>query len=176
MRSNSPDDFQTEAAAVDFLHPYIPRKMGFVMPVVWEPACGKGNLVQALRDQGYVVNGTDIKTGHDFMETKPPEGTECIITNPPFSMKDEFLGRCYNIGIPFALLMPITTFDSIERRSMMDEFGVEVILPPRRIKFETPNHEQRIADGKKPLTAWFYSAWFTWGFNIGSQLVFVRQS
>lgn len=84
--------------------------------------------------------------------------------------------RCYDLGKPFALLMPITTFDHVGRRHLMKLGGIEVILPSRRIKFETPNHKQRIADGKKPGRAWFYSAWFTWGLNIGQQLTFTDKT
>lgn len=35
--------------------------------MIWEPACGKGNLVRALRHHGFRVTGTDIKTGTDFL-------------------------------------------------------------------------------------------------------------
>jgi hypothetical protein len=65
----------------------------------------------------------------------------------------------------------ITTFDAVDRRSLMAEHGVEIILPPRRINFETPNHQKNVAAGKK-TSAWFYSAWFTNGLNIGRQLTF----
>ena len=41
-----------------------------------------------------------------------PVQFDCIITNPPFSLKQEFLQRCYELGKPFALLLPLTTFES----------------------------------------------------------------
>jgi len=109
------------------------------------------------------------------MDTRlPDEQWDCITSNPPFSIKEKFLGRCYHLGKPFALLMPITTFDAVDRRQLMDEHGVEVILPPRRVNFETPNHDANKRDGKK-TSAWFYSAWFSWGLGIGKQLTFVHE-
>lgn len=174
MKAGSPDNFQTEPAALDFLVPYLPQK-----ETIWECAAGQRNLVRGLEDRGYTVFASDIADEDmaiDFLNFDSRlnglEDISAIVTNPPFTMKERFMGRCYNLGKPFALLMPITTFDHAGRRSLMDEFGVEVILPSRRIKFETPNHKQRIADGKKPGSAWFYSAWFTWGLNIGRQLTF----
>lgn len=171
MKAGSPDDFQTEPAAADWLMPYVsPAKM------IWEPAAGNGNLVKRFTEKGYLVTGSDIKTGQDFMEFKlKPEQYDIIITNPPFSIKEKFLGRCYNLAKPFALLMPITSFDSVGRRALMKEHGIEVILPHRRTKFETPNHAARVAAGEKPGTGWFYSAWFTWGLNLGQQLVFLEE-
>jgi hypothetical protein len=53
----------------------------------------------------------------------------------------------------------------------MEQHGVEVIFPSGRINFETPNHDERVKEGKKS-SAWFYTCWFTWGLNIGRQLVF----
>lgn len=167
MKNNSPDNFQTEDFALECLVKYIPKTM-----TIWEPACGNGNLVRGFKNRGYRVFASDVVQGQDFLNSLPwiPDW-DCIVTNPPFSIKEKFLGRCYNLGKPFALLMPISTFDSVERRSLMNEFGVEVILPSRRINFETPNHEKNKAIGKK-TSSWFYSAWFTNGFNIGNQLNF----
>jgi hypothetical protein len=167
MRSNSPDNFQTEPAALDWLLPHIPRHWK-----IWEPACGNGNLAKRLREEHYKVSATDIISGHDFMSWRlPADEWDCAITNPPFSIKEKFLGRCYHLGKPFALLMPLTTFDAIDRRQLMAEHGVEVILPPRRINFETPNHARNVAEGKR-TSAWFYSVWITHGLRIGRQLVF----
>ncbi len=40
-------------------------------------------------------------------------------------------------------------------------------MPNGRIHFETPNHESRIAEGKK---SWLYPIWVTHGLNIGQQI------
>jgi hypothetical protein len=170
MRANSPDNFQTEPEAADWIAPFVRKHWA-----IWEPACGNGNLVKRFSELGYVVTGTDILSGSDFMETRLEDHSwDCAISNPPFSIKERFLGRCYHLGKPFALLMPITTFDAVDRRTLMKAHGVEVVLPPRRTNFETPNHERNLKIGKK-TSAWFYSAWFTWGLNIGRQLVFTDE-
>lgn len=168
MKAGSPDNFQTDPAALDYLVRYIPK-----WRTIWEPACGNGNLITGFIERGYKnIIASDVKGGHDFMSWRPEQDFNCIVTNPPFSMKEQFMGRCYQLGKPWALLMPITTFDSNKRRQLMASRGIEIILPTRRIKFETPNHDKRIKEGKKPGSAWFYSAWFTWGLNLGKQLTF----
>ena len=119
------------------------------------------------------VEGASYK--HRMLTIPNMSTFDVICTNPPFSLKDEFLEKCYWLGKPFALLLPLTVLDSVSRRNLFSKNGVEFILPPRRIRFETPNHQQRIAEGKKPGTGWFYSVWVTWGLNIGQQLTFLEE-
>lgn len=97
---------------------------------------------------------------------------DAIVTNPPFSIKEKFLGRCYNLGKPFALLLPVSVFDAVDRRSLFRDFHTEFVFPPRRVNFETPNHEANKAAGKKSR-AWFYSIWVTHKLDIGRENTFL---
>lgn len=174
MKAGSPDEFQTDPSALDCLEPYLQKDW-----TIWEPAAGHGKLAVKLASRGRLVRTSDIQNyggthwvTRDFLKEDCPDYYDAIVTNPPFSLKEEFMGRCYMLDKPFALLMPITTFDSEQRRKLMAAKGIEVILPSRRIHFETPNFEKNKKSGKKEGGAWFYSAWFTWGLKIGRQLVF----
>lgn len=166
MKNNSPDNFQTPPEALDCLLPYINRQW-----VIWEPAAGKGNIVNVLVNKNFRVFSSDIIDSVDFLTADPEPSVDCIITNPPYSIKEKFLARCYQLGKPFALLMPLTTFDGKARRALMRQHGIEVILPHKRFNFETPDHETRMKEGKKSSSQ-FYTCWFTWGLNIGQELVF----
>src|SRR5690606_11761190 len=62
---------------------------------VWEPACGPGAIVRALRSSGRIVHATDLveydcpdsHSRRDFlMETVKPVGIKAIVTNPPFKL------------------------------------------------------------------------------------------
>ena len=57
---------------------------------------------------------------------------DVIVTNPAFSLKDEFLARCYELKKPFALLLPLTVFNSVKRQRLFHENGVEILFMPRR--------------------------------------------
>lgn len=157
LEAGHADNFQTPASALDCLLPYLKRDWR-----IWEPAAGKGNLVEALDDLGFQVFGTDILSGYDFLTTDITSNFIC--TNPPFSLKQQFLARCYELGKPFALLMPITTFDSHERRKLFHRHGIQLIFPDGRINFETPNG--------KGSSSWFMTAWFCHGLNLPHQLNF----
>jgi hypothetical protein len=161
LRQGSADDFQTPDYALEPLIQYLKRDW-----TVWECACGHGNLAGGLRRRGFKVLATDLVGGYDFLSWQPRR-FDCVITNPPFRHKDEFLERCYLLGKPFALLLPLTTFETQRRQRMFQEYGIEVILLDRRINFETPH---RVAES----SSWFATAWFTFGLGIGQQLSFAQ--
>jgi hypothetical protein len=113
-------------------------------------------------DRAYL--GRDVQPGVDFLNTTPAHHYDAIVTNPPFSRKDEFLGWCYARQKPFALLLPVTALAAKGRQSLYRQHGVEVVLMDGRMDFETPSGEG--------TGAWFETAWFTWGLGIGQQLTF----
>ena len=159
LKQGHPNDFQTPSYALKPLLPYMPSDW-----VIWECASGKGNLVKGLEEHGYRVISTDILTGCDFLEYEPSERYNMILTNPPYSLKFKFLKRCYQLNKPFALLLPLTTFEGQQRQLLFQKFGVQVIFFDRRINFETP-------DGKSS-GAWFMTAWFTWLLNLRRDFIF----
>ena len=149
LRNGSPDDFQTPASALNILLSYLQRDW-----TVWECAQGEGYLSEALREKGFRVIGTDIHEGYDFLNFQPAEEFDVIVTNPPYSLKDEFLKRAYELGKPFAFLLPLTTLEGRTRQAMFASHGISLLIPDRRTNFITP-------DGKDS-GSWFLTAWFTW--------------
>jgi len=159
MRVNAPDDFQTPPHAVRWLTPYLPKG------VIWEGSCGKGNIVRTLQTDGFDVIGTDIKTGHDFLRWQP-EAFDLIVMNPPYSIKDKIISRCYTLCRPFALLMPLAALGEQERVQMYRKNGISLLMPPERINYETPSGEGTGAQ--------FFSAWFCHGIELPSQITFIN--
>lgn len=62
-------------------------------------------MVQVINGRGYDVIGTDIMTGTDFLKAELPEGVGMIITNPPFSVSEEFIRHALDLEVPFAFLL-----------------------------------------------------------------------
>ena len=122
-------------------------------------------MSKALRQQGYEVVGSDKLTGHDFLFWQPDQW-DCIVTNPPYSIKEKFLERCYKLGKPFALLMPLTALESQSRQKLYTKYGLQMILFPKRINFEVPK--------TKGSGAWFATAWYTFGLRLPRDLNFVN--
>ena len=138
MRQGSPDDFQTPEIALQCLIPFLKKDW-----TIWECACGKGNICKGLNKKGFNVIATDILTNVDFLNHAFAEDKnfnfQAIITNPPYSLKEKFLERCYEIGKPFALLMPLTALESEKRQKLYRKYGLQIIIPNKRFNFETPS-------------------------------------
>jgi len=158
QKTKSSNDFQTPPEALLPLYPFIKKDW-----TIWECAEGDGNLSATLKKRGYDVIGTDILKGKDFL-TYQPEHFDMIITNPPYSLKQQFLKRCYELGKPFALLLPLTTFETKKRQDLFKQYGIEVVFFDKRINFKTPSG--------KGSGSWFATAWFCNGLNLPSQLNF----
>jgi hypothetical protein len=142
------DLFQTDPAALEPLLPFLrPFKR------IWEPAAGMGFLARSLEFEGHEVVLTDIDRGFDFLEIEARE-CDAIVTNPPYSIKDAWIDRCYDIGKPFALLLPYMALEGNRRQALYRRYGVDLLFLPRRVVFITPS-------GKKG-GAWFPTAWFTY--------------
>lgn len=95
------DDIYTPSYAIKPLLKYIPRNI-----TVWE-CCdfGKSEITRLLKEHGCEVISTDKE--ENFFEYIPDKHFDMIITNPPYSLKDDFIAKCYEWGKPFALLLPI---------------------------------------------------------------------
>ncbi len=171
MGNNAPDDFQTPNWPIDILV----HRLNLVNPkkIIWEPACGRGNIVNRINEHNIDCFGTDLKGHIDFLkdwtvgENSAIRPFDCIVTNPPFSLKAQFLKRCYDLGKPFALLMPLTALGGDKRIKMYREKGLQVLVLPKRVDFEFP-------DGTSKGSPWFHCAWFTHGFNLESDLIFAE--
>lgn len=163
MVNGSPDDFQTPEEALDILIPYLNKDW-----IIWECAVGKCNLLKGFNKRGWVYTiASDILIDPkmDFL-TYSPSNYDCIVTNPPYSLKEKFLERCYELGKPFALLMPLTALESEKRQKLFRKYGLQIIIPNKRYNFETP-------DGKGN-GSWFATAWFTWRLNLPKDILFVE--
>ncbi len=96
---------------------------------IWEPACGDGHIVSVLLEKGYDVIGTDIQTGTDFLSTKTTFGADWIITNPPFSLAEQFIQKCINHRKPFALLLKSQFWHAKGRYSLFTKHPPTYVLP-----------------------------------------------
>jgi hypothetical protein len=93
--------------------------------VVWEPAAGRGAIVNVLRAAGHSVIASDlidygvaaIQGGRDFLkETAAPAGCDTIITNPPFRIAQDFVEHALDL-VPSVILLLRLAFLESERRS-----------------------------------------------------------
>lgn len=158
------DNCQTPPKAAHTLSKFIPSGK-----VIWESACGTEKMLfrgitQYLQPKAII--GTDLLNGVNFLTDAPPN-FDIQITNPPYSIKYQWLKRSYELRKPFALLLPVETLGAKKAQTLFDMYGVEIILISPRINFYMPNL------GFSGKGAQFPTMWVTHGLNIGQQISYV---
>ena len=137
--------------------------------IIWECAAGMRILAKRLSNYGHNVISTDITDpagNGDFFEIEPENKNYIIVTNPPYSLKYQWVERCYELGKPFALLMPVEMLGTAKGQKLFDKYGIEVIFMSPRVDFYMPNK------GYEGAGAQFPTAWFTWKLNLPKQINF----
>ena len=77
---------------------------------------------------GHEVVYGHIETGQDFFTASVPEDINYIISNPPYSKKDQVYKRLYEIGLPFAMLVNLSgVMDSKKRIELFAKYGVQIM-------------------------------------------------
>jgi len=84
-----------------------------------------------LTKKGFDVVCTDT----DFFNTDPPDKCQAIISNPPFSLKNDVMERTKNLGLRFAYILPFTWLND----SKPLEYGYQLMLFRKRMHFNTPD-------------------------------------
>ena len=107
------DQYETPAWVTLALIRHLPKFIG----KIWEPACGSGKMVAALRQAGFDVVGSDITQGLDFNSQVPETGVSAIITNPPYTLAREFIERALHFNTTRIVAMLLRTdFDHAASR------------------------------------------------------------
>jgi hypothetical protein len=151
------DECQTPPYALEPLIPYLN-----INHLIWESASGEETLVKKLREYYYTVISTDILRGQDFFLERHYGAT--IVTNPPYSLKYEWLKRCYHLGHPFALLMPVEMLGTAKGQRLFKKHGIEIIFMSPRVDFLMP-YALWAGHG-----AQFPVAWYTWKLNLPAEI------
>jgi hypothetical protein len=134
---------------------------------IWEPCdpYGNSNISRRFRQAGHRVIATGLPELDFLRQKKPLENVKCVITNPPYSLKDQFLEKCFSFEIPFCLLLPITALEGVRRGLLFREHGIQVLVLDRRVQ---------LIRGKN---VYFNTSWFCWSPKqrlLRQDLVFAR--
>lgn len=142
------DELYTPDYAIEPLLKYIPRDV----TTIWCPCDhSESRIVETLKNANYGnydVYCSHIDNGCDFLNYELPYDYDMIITNPPLSIKDKIIKRCYDLGKPFALLLPLTALEGQKRGEMWDKGGIGCVVLDNRVDY----------NGKG--SCWYNTSWF----------------
>lgn len=117
--------------AVEPILKYLPKDK-----IIWCPFDEEWSaFYQLLKENGYRVVRSSLKEGQDFFEYEPDKW-DILVSNPPFTYKDDVIERCYSFNKPFALILPVVTIQSVRRFKSFSK-GIQILAFDRRIKFHT---------------------------------------
>jgi len=133
---------------------------------IWEPACGKGNIVMPLRAAGHAVFATDLNdrgcpqstSRVDFLMCGPCPIVDAIVSNPPFSLAEDFVEVALDRAALVVMLLRLAFLES-ERRSHILDNGklARVHVFARRL----PMMHRQGWEGRKANSGMAF-AWFIW--------------
>lgn len=130
VASSKNDEFYTLDYAIEPILKYIKPESKVWCPFDKE----QSHFVKLLKMSGHEVVATHIDDGADFLTTNVE--CDCIISNPPYSIKTEVLQRLFKIGKPFAMLVGVVgLFESQKRFDMFKGNKFEVMYLSRRVSY-----------------------------------------
>ena len=148
------DECYTPHEAIKPLIPYLD-----VSRTYYDCTSGiSSNIVDYLNSK----NIKCISSGdRDFLKDEIPNNVDVILTNPPYSKKDKFIERCYELNKPFALLLPVSSLQGQKRGKMFNEKGIELLVLNKRVDFTGKGSPH------------FGVAWFCYGV-LNNNLIFTN--
>ena len=135
------DEYYTPAYAVEPLLKYLPKDK-----IIW---CSfdkeESQFVKVFSAAGYKVIHSHIDEGKDFFSYESDEPYDYIISNPPFSCKDEVLKRLYELNKPYAMLLPLPTLQGQKRFPYIKD--CEALIFDKRVQYFKNIEQTEVSKG-----------------------------
>ena len=115
-RTPESDEVYTPFYAVEPLMEFLPKfKTDGTKYIYWCPFDEEWSaFYQLLESNNYEVIRSSLSEGKDFFQYEP-EKWDIVVSNPPFSKKDEVLKRLYSFNKAFAILLPVNSLQGKKR-------------------------------------------------------------
>jgi len=106
-------------------------------------------FVVSLKENGHDVYFSHIEDGGDFFnfEKEFVQKFDYIISNPPYSIKDQVLEKLYFYDVSFLMLMPVPSLQSAKRVSLFKKYGLELIIFDKRVNYHQNNDLVNVKKG-----------------------------
>jgi hypothetical protein len=155
------DLYETPAVAVEAL-----LRVEHLPYHLWEPCAGFGSVARVLRNAGHAVIASDLIDygdpthfpNRDFLTEPLPPGCECIVTNPPFKLAEEFVARALELCPRVVMLLRLAFLESERRSGILEGRGLARVHVFRK---RLPMMHRAGWEGRKANSGMAF-AWFVW--------------
>jgi hypothetical protein len=130
----------------------------------WEPACGNGAISSVLEKNNLYTVSSDIQGNygfrHDFLNSKydwPGYSIDNIITNPPFSLAQDFIEEALiEAESKVAMLLRLAFLESSIRKEFFERTPLKkVLVSSKRITMYPTNYGGEMKNGGTMAMGWF---------------------
>lgn len=139
------DEYYTPKEAVLPIIKYIDKgnKPSYT---IWCPFdTEESEYVKCIRAAGHKVIASHIDDNKNFFYYEPDEWYDYIISNPPFSLKDDVLKRLCELNKPFAVLLPLPTLQGQKRFEYLKD--CQALIFDKRVNFWQDKEHTKMAKG-----------------------------
>lgn len=124
-KTNKHDDYFTPKTAWENIKQFIPKDL-----TIWEAFYHiNSKSADYLKELGFNVIYENI----DFFTHNKGD---IIVSNPPFSIKNDVLRRLCELDKPFILIMPCQVLTTQYTQQLFKNKKLQVIIPKKRIMFQ----------------------------------------
>ena len=135
------DEVYTPSYAIAPLLKYVKKS-----DIIWCPFDTEDSeYVKIFKENGNKVIYSHIDLGQNFFDYEPNEKYDFIISNPPFSIKDDVIKRLSELNKPFAMLFPIPTLQGQKRFPYMK--NCQALIFDKRINYFKNKETKEILKG-----------------------------
>lgn len=133
------DDYDTPLYIWEMLLDYLDLGKD---TIIYDPFYNDGIAKTYLGKLGY---NNVIHEKEDFFQNYEKYNYDIIISNPPYSIKQNILKVLYQIDKPFVLIVPTAIISKLYLKNIFkdDIDKVQYIIPNRRLQFEVNGYNQR---------------------------------
>lgn len=126
-KSADGDECYTPNYALEVLFSYLDKNKNY-----YEATSNiSSNIIDCAKQNGFNFISSN---GRNFLKDALPD-FDAVITNPPYSIKDKFITKCYELDKPFALLLPVTALQGKYRGKLFGKHGIELLVLNSRVDF-----------------------------------------
>lgn len=134
------DEYYTPSNAITPLVKYVSKEN-----IIWCPFDKENSkYVQIFLRNGNRVIFSHIDSGKNFFYYSPDK-YDIIISNPPFSCKDDILKRLEELQKPYAMLFPLPTLQGQKRFPYLQ--NKQALIFDKRINFYQDENYTKIVKG-----------------------------
>ena len=150
-KTTNGDERYTPYYAVEPILKYLSPKS-----LIWCPFDKEWSaFVVMLKNAGHTVVATHIDNDGDFFLQPCYSAYDYIISNPPYSIKDEVLERLYHWGTPFMMLLPLPTLQGIKRSKLFIKYGIQLLTFHDRIGFHNVDDMEKPTPSNQVASSYF---------------------